>query len=123
MIHLAHRLDVRPRLLLATLIASISTVAIACAWAVLPAFAHVHHVPDDSIVSWYPRDCCSDGDCHPVSRIRALSDGLLMTTEEGTTLFVGPSNQRRPSHDNQWHICFGAHENPAVLCVFEPPSS
>jgi hypothetical protein len=107
------------RLVFATLLV-LMTASVA---AVSPAFAHVHHSPDGSTVSWYPRDCCSDGDCHPVSRISAWSDGLLMTTEDGTTLFVDPSKLRRQSHDGRWHVCFGAQENPVVLCVFEPPSS
>jgi len=121
MFRIARRLEVSlPRLVFATL--TVPSM-IACVAAISSAFAHVHHSSDGSTVSWYPRECCSDGDCHPVSRIRAWSDGLLMTTEDGTTLFVSASNSRRPSRDSRWHVCFGAHENPAVLCVFEPPNS
>ena len=106
--------------LLAMLLGPILT---ACIAVFSPACAHVHHSPDGTSVNWYPTECCHDGDCHPVSRIRAWSDGLLMTTEDGATLFVDPSKARRPSRDGRWHVCYGAGENPAVLCVFEPPNS
>ena len=98
-------------------------LAAACIAALAPAGAHVHHSPDGTRVNWYPSDCCNDGDCRPVSRIQALSDGLVMTTEDGTTLFVNASKARRPSLDGRWHVCFGAGENPTVLCIFEPPGS
>jgi len=88
-----------------------------------PAGAHVHHSANGSPVNWYPRDCCHDGDCHPVLRVESASDGLLMTTEDGVTLFVNPAKSRRPSLDSRWHVCFGAGEDPSVFCVFEPPNS
>jgi hypothetical protein len=95
----------------------------ACIAAVSPACAHVHHSPDGASVNWYPMDCCHGGDCHPVSRIRTWADGLLITTEDGTTLFVNSSKVRRPSNDGRWHVCYGGAENPAILCIFEPPNS
>jgi len=98
-------------------------VLAACIAAVSAARAHVHHSPDGSSVSWYPGDCCHDRDCHPVSRIRTLSDGFLMTTEEGTTLFVNATRWRRPSQDSRWHVCFGAGQEPVVHCVFAPPDA
>jgi hypothetical protein len=88
-----------------------------------PASAHVHHSPDGTSVNWYPTECCHDGDCHPASRVQALADGFLMTTEDGTTLFVNSQKLRRQSLDNRWHVCFGPGEFPAVLCIFEPPNS
>ncbi|HWL20763.1 MAG TPA: hypothetical protein VNS33_13910 [Bradyrhizobium sp.] len=88
-----------------------------------PAGAHVHHSADGSAISWYPRDCCHDGDCHPVLRVQSASGGLLMTTEDGVTLFVNAATSRRPSRDSRWHVCFGAGEDPSVFCVFEPPNS
>jgi len=97
------------RLLLATLPVA---VTIACIAAVSPSYAHVHQSPDGTTVSWYPIDCCHDGDCHSVLRLRAWSDGLLMTTDGGTTLFVNPSKARRPSQDGGWHVCYGGGEDP-----------
>ncbi|WP_456842258.1 hypothetical protein [Bradyrhizobium sp. USDA 4486] len=89
----------------------------------IPASAHVHHGRDGTAVKWYPYDCCHDGDCHPVSSVRARADGFLMTTEEGATLFVPSQKARRQSQDGRWHICFAASEKPLILCVFEPPTS
>jgi hypothetical protein len=90
-----------------------------------PVSAHVHHSADGGSVRWYPRECCHDGDCHPVSRIQPAAEGLLMTTEDGFTFLVNPRNLRRPSLDSHWHVCvtFDELNNPAVLCIFEPPSS
>jgi hypothetical protein len=91
--------------------------------AVSSAVAHVHHGNDGPSVSWYPMDCCHEGDCHPVSRIESRPDGLLMTTDDGTTLLVSALKARRPSPDSRWHVCFGAQEVHEVLCIFEPPNS
>src|SRR3954470_5921790 len=104
----------------ATALASIVT---ACITVFVPASAHVHHGADGHPVSWYPGDCCNNGDCHPVSRIEPISRGLLMTTEDGITLLVSGERYRRPSLDDRWHVCFGRGEEPVVHCVFEPPNS
>jgi hypothetical protein len=97
--------------------------ATVCIIAAIPASAHVHHGRDGTKVDWYPYDCCHDGDCHPVSRLKSLADGFVMTTDNGATLFVPARKARRPSLDGRWHVCFDASEKPAILCVFEPPSS
>jgi hypothetical protein len=101
----------------------LAAIAAGCLAVVSAARAHVHRSPDGTAVNWYPGDCCHDGDCHPVSRIRVVSDGFWMTTEEGTTLFVNALRWRRPSQDDRWHVCFGAGDNPSPHCVFEPPNS
>jgi hypothetical protein len=97
---------------------------VAGAVASLPsAVAHVHHGSDGSAVSWYPSECCHDGDCHPVARMQIRPDGLLMTTDDGTTILVNPLKVRRPSLDGRWHVCFGAAEVHDVNCIFEPLNS
>jgi len=88
-----------------------------------PASAHVHHGSDGTTVDWYPSDCCHGGDCHPVSTIRAFGDGLVVTTDDGATLFISPRKTRRQSLDNRWHICFDPSEDAEIRCVFEPPNS
>lgn len=88
-----------------------------------PATAHVHVGPEGTTTSWYPHDCCHDGDCHPVSELKAFGDGLVMTTDDGTTLFVPLRSARRPSLDSRWHVCFDPGEKPAILCIFEPPNA
>jgi hypothetical protein len=102
---------------------ALAATVTACIALATSARAHLHHSPDGTTVNWYPGDCCHDGDCHPVLRIRPVSDGFLMTTEDGITLFVSASRWRRPSQDDRWHVCFGAGDNPAAHCVFEPPNS
>jgi hypothetical protein len=87
------------------------------------AWAHIHRSPNGAFVSWYPRECCHDGDCRPVSRIQIVSHGFLMTTEDGSTVFVTSQKMRRYSLDSRWHICLSPGEYPDVLCVFEPPGS
>jgi hypothetical protein len=106
-----------------SLFASLLILAAGCVATLSSALAHVHHDTDGSSVTWYPSDCCHEGDCHPVSRIQNLPAGLLMTTEDGTTLLVSSRKARRPSLDSRWHVCFGSHEVHDVLCIFEPASS
>jgi hypothetical protein len=87
--------------------------------------AHVHHSADGSAVDWYPRECCHDGDCRPVSEIRSSDQGLWMTTEDGITVLTSWQKAHRLSHDNRWHVCVSFDElnQPVVLCIFEPGSS
>jgi hypothetical protein len=94
----------------------------ACIAVAIPARAHIHHSQDGTSVSWYPLDCCHDGDCHPVAQIKPLVDGFVMTTEDGATLFVPLRKPRRQSLDGRWHVCFDPSEKPAILCIFEPRS-
>jgi hypothetical protein len=120
LVRIGRRLRAVPSRTLGAALAGLSLASVA---AISFASAHVHHGADGSSVSWYPRDCCHDGDCHPVSHLQTLPNGFLMTTEDGTTLFVTSQKLRRQSHDSRWHICFGSHEYVDVLCVFEPPGS
>jgi hypothetical protein len=121
MSRMARPFGLRPyRSISAIVLVAMSAAGIA---AVTSARAHIHHSPDGTSVNWYPGDCCHEHDCHPVSRIHTLSDGFLMTTEEGTTLFVDAMRWRRPSQDSRWHICFGAGREPVVHCVFAPPNA
>jgi hypothetical protein len=104
-----------------TILPPFSPVTIVSA-AYFPAVAHEHKSAAGR-VSWYPHECCHDGDCRPVMRVRSLRDGFLMTTEDGMTLFIGSQLSRRQSLDNRWHVCVGVGEYPPVVCVFEPPGS
>jgi hypothetical protein len=70
--------------------------ATVCIIAAIPASAHVHHGWDGTKVDWYRYDRCHDGDCHPVSRLKSLAEGFVMTTENGATLFVRARKARRP---------------------------
>ena len=103
-------------------LAAVSPFALAA-----PADPHTHVDPDGSAVSWYPKECCNDRDCRPVVSIKAASNGLWLTTGDGQTVLIGPSDARRPSLDVRWHICSGPGDmddtGPQILCVFEPPNS
>ena len=104
-----------------TMAALVSTVL------AVPVRPHTHHDSDGSKVSWYPKECCHEGDCRPVVSIKRASHGFWMTTADGQTVLIGPSDARRPSLDARWHICTGPGEmddaGPQVLCVFEPANS
>jgi hypothetical protein len=105
----------------------ISAASIMMLLASPPASSHVHTEADGSTVSWYPRECCHDGDCRPVANIKAAPNGLWMTTVDGHTVLIGPRDRRRPSKDMRWHICVGADDvdntTPRITCIFEPPNS
>jgi hypothetical protein len=88
--------------------------------------AHSHKNADGTTVSWYPTECCHDGDCRPVAKIVRAPHGLWMTTVDGNTVLVGPNNRRLPSRDLRWHVCINQdiEATPdAIRCVFEPPDS
>jgi hypothetical protein len=101
--------------------------AASCVALATPASPHTHIDPDGTAVGWYPKECCHDGDCRPVARIQPAPHGLWMTTLDGQTVLIGPSDKRRPSRDMRWHICIGPGEmhdaGPQILCVFEPSNS
>jgi hypothetical protein len=108
------------RYILAALISS-ATVLVAPA-----ARPHVHTSPDGTVVDWYPKDCCSDGDCRPVDKVVRASQGVWLTTTEGFTVLVGPKDRRLPSHDARWHVCINPMAEPpteSVTCIFEPSNS
>ena len=54
---------------------------------------HTHKSPDGTAVSWYPHECCHDGDCRPVSRIVRAPQGLWVTTVDNQTVL---DRSRRP---------------------------
>jgi hypothetical protein len=88
--------------------------------------SHIHTERDGSTVSWYPQDCCRDGDCRPVAKIWGAPHGLWMETVDGQTVLVGPGDKRRPSKDMRWHICIHFDTDQQLLeirCLFEPPNA
>ena len=54
--------------------------------------------------SWYPSECCGDGDCHPVPCAQ------LRTVQR----------EPKPSQDGQCHICI---HRGNILCIFVPQVS
>jgi hypothetical protein len=92
-----------------------------------PALPHKHVDSDGAVVTWYPKECCHDGDCRPVASIMRAKQGLWLTTVDGLTVLVGPRDERRPSRDFRWHICIEPNDvlsqGPTVTCIFEPAGS
>jgi hypothetical protein len=89
-----------------------------------PAASHVHVNKDGSKTSWYPHECCNDGDCRPVASVTRTEHGFWLTTVDGHTVLVGRSEVRRSSKDMRWHICIGppdaVSDVPVVTCIFAP---
>lgn len=65
--------------------------------------------------SWYPSECCSDRDCHPVASgvVHQMRDGY-----EAEGIFY-PNALVRPSKDERYHACFIPNTRRA-LCFFVP---
>ena len=96
----------------------VATIALAA-----PAYAH----------SWYPKDCCNDGDCAPVESVTRFvpagggSPQLIITSRHGSAIVVPESYPVRESKDGRMHVClrhspsdpFGDIE---IVCLFIPPS-
>ena len=106
-----------------TALAFIASVALAAFS--FPSRSHTHIDPDGTKVSWYPKQCCHDRDCQPVTTVRPTPNGMWVTTVSGQTVFVGDDETRRPSQDARWHICLGKDifQNVIIWCIFEPPNS
>jgi len=51
--------------------------------------SHIHTERDGSTVSWYPQDCCREGDCRPVAKMSTAPRGLWMETVDAQTVLVG----------------------------------
>ncbi|GGE04579.1 hypothetical protein GCM10011390_24440 [Aureimonas endophytica] len=63
--------------------------------------------------SWYPLECCSDQDCHPLAEAEKVDGGYRA---EG--IFY-PSAIVKPSPDNRFHACY-APKTKKALCFFAP---
>jgi len=107
------------------IVAMASGVALFLSLTYSPASSHVHRAADGTAVSWYPNECCNDGDCRPVVSMWVKDQRIWLTTEDGITLPLNPNQSRKPSLDNRWHLCVSFDERniPFVRCVFEPANS
>ena len=74
----------------------------------LSTIAHTHVADDGTVVRWYPKECCDDGDCRTVKhRFVYGADGLITHVK----MFVAgawrsyPIAVVRPSKDHLAHWC------------------
>ena len=76
---------------------------------------------------WYPKSCCSGGDCYSISKtdLEALPDGSWEIKATGE-IFAGPNggNSMRKvkfSPDGLYHRCSFNHDRKATsICLFIP---
>ena len=75
-------------------LSAVGIAFVAFGWGTAPASSH----------SWYPPECCSGQDCHPVpcESLRSEDDGNLTYTPTSTHFL---KRMIRPSQDSQCHIC------------------
>jgi hypothetical protein len=62
---------------------------------------------------WYPKECCSDHDCRPVSCTEVVEHEW-----QGHRF-----NSSRPSPDGKCHVCIyqpSGYPSPRYLCIFTP---
>ena len=82
--------------------------------------------------SWYDRDCCSDEDCFPVTKIERKKDGSVFHAN-GEEIFVSNyywgllSRQKRVrvSKDTEFHICYREYKfakfaQKVAECIYVP---
>jgi len=74
--------------------------------------------------SWYPFECCSGYDCHPIEchELTTLDDQRVLYSPGPKTVIEFPPTAVRPSPDGHCHVCFEpTHSTP--YCVFIRTSS
>src|SRR5262245_21010363 len=70
--------------------------------------------------SWYPKECCHDNDCRPVScaELKVMTNGDVAW--KGVLYFSAP--MRRESLDGQCHVPHGQHHSLSAAVYFCPAS-
>lgn len=111
--------------LLRTAIGFIASAIVGSCAILASAHTHIDDDDDGSKVTWYPIECCRDGDCRPVASFNRSWQGQWFTTVDGVTILADSRAERRPSRDMRWHICIGSDDTqtPFVRCIFEPSGS
>lgn len=67
---------------------------------------------------WYPPNCCSGGDCGPITGDRISIEGHDYVIDHRWHV---PINGATPSPDGRYHGCWPDKEKPPV-CFYAPPS-
>ena len=82
---------------------------------------------------WYDAACCNEDDCAPVTEIKPVEGGEMMTTRKGT-FFVNKNLKVKelPSRDMNTHLCatkavdmFNTEQDTAtsfdiIRCIYRP---
>jgi hypothetical protein len=72
---------------------------------------------------WYPRECCSEQDCAPVTDVSFVAADvgslpvMIVTTKFGTKP-LAPETKVASSKDSRMHACIYQGK---LLCLFLPP--
>jgi len=71
---------------------------------------------------WYDKDCCSEQDCAPVLSYKDNYNSTITLTSKYGTVTIDKSFPKKPSLDNQEHICMRTNEDgiPFVICYYVP---
>jgi hypothetical protein len=78
---------------------------------IVPAHAH----------SWYPKECCTEKDCHETDSVKELPNGDTEVKVGSDMMTVPHGLKRRKSPDQHYHICYGTlHDSIVIYCFFEP---
>jgi hypothetical protein len=97
------------------LFAPILMAAFAALTETSPAYAH----------SWYPLECCAEGDCMAADRILPGRDGDRFVVAGRLRVWIPRGFVARTSADEKIHICIfrGEFNMPMPRCLFLPPQS
>lgn len=69
--------------------------------------------------SFYPWECCSNLDCHPVDAGKVKEGGGGWTLEDGTFIKYG---EARSSPDNRFHVCRRDEGKGALIRLHQKPA-
>jgi len=73
---------------------------------------------------WYPRECCSGGDCAPADTVVRRDDGSYLVTARGMSIVIPADySEWRKSPDGRIHVCIWKLRsgNRYLTCAFRAP--
>ena len=70
--------------------------------------------------SWYPYECCGDGDCAPLSpkQVKIIGEQYEITLADHSVVHV-PLSSAKISEDDNYHVCIGKIVS-SPRCFFRP---
>ena len=75
--------------------------------------------------SWYPHECCGEGDCAPAESVVQQDDGSWRVTAHGMVAVIPRDFHWRRSPDAAVHVCIRKLRSGAeyVVCAFRAPGT